>query len=243
MACISNAGYEAGAASQAGAIAAMAVLNAVVNAIIYEEQRRATNKITDMIEELANRKLALARYVHEHAKKFWPYEKDLVTDAFLETKHEPDYAALSTSWKQFASGGMDKMKAKYRRDVDHDCLPNTACFQVRWMHESTRMAMDSKSYGYRRAEARAEALNDRRFSKQYSALGLGRGILNTISTYQSLAGHLGIDNARTLAQTVNGGLQALGYVAQRLVGDGWGSGAQQQARQQYQPYAPLTLER
>lgn len=227
--CITNSDYENAADKQADAIRDQASKDVKIQIAILAARLYVSAKITSMIEDIAKRRLALAEAVHEHAKKFWPYEKNLVDDVFALQEQDPNYQANRGQWTYFTASSLEKAKDAFEKGLARQCLSQSTCGRVRWAREKARFKADTTSYAYRRSEARAEALNDQRYSKQYAALGLGRGLLGVVESYQNLAGATGLSSAHMIVDSINSGLTAYGYYRTRNAGDHWGAGATQQA--------------
>lgn len=226
MACISNGAYITAAEDQASAIRNQAITDTLIYAALALWQRNSATSIANMQNEIADRQLKLAEAVHDHAKKFWPYEKAIVDDAFAMNKQTPQYGALSAQWAAIADDSLRTARTDWLQVMRDRCLAPTKCEAARWDRVAQTSRADIISFADRQAEARAEALNDQRYSIQYSALGLGHGILNEINSYSDLSGYAGMSAGGILANSINSGLEALGYYRTRNDAPGWGSRAQ-----------------
>jgi hypothetical protein len=83
-------------------------------------------------------------------------------------------------------------------------LSNSRLFAI----EQSRSIINASNAGYRYAERRADALNDVRFSRRISVLGMGRNLPAQALSYAQAAA-----NAYTgLANTVSESLGGLGYL-------------------------------
>ena len=234
-ACISDSGYIAAATDQAQAIAVATAVDIAIQVVLHKKKRDATDSITDMIEGIASRKLALAKAVHEHATEFWPCEKDLVITTMSEQRHFAEYEVLGAEWTSATKDIHGTIMHKAYNKTAAKCSRFTNCDLYRLHYKTALFHEDVRSYAFRHAENRADALNDSRFNKQYAALGLGRGILTTINRYQQLAGQAGASAAETMTNSINSGLAAYGYVRGQILESGWGSGMRQQAIQKFEP--------
>lgn len=225
--CIGNEEYITAAKNQASAIETSAEMDAAISVALALWQRNSSSSISNMQKEIADRNMRLAEWLQDHASKFWPYEKDLVDDAFAETKHTEQYAALSTQWGSIMDDTLRRARSDWLEEMRQRCIRPTRCEDARWNRNAQKARADIISFADRQAEARARALNDMRYERQYAALGLGRGHLANVSSYQSIMGTLGGNAAGMLAGTINSGLEALGYYRTRERFEGWGSGARE----------------
>lgn len=243
MACITNEDYVEAAKKQASAIKTAAYVDTAIQAAFALWQRNSSLSIANMQNEIAKRNIKLAEAVHAHAKKFWPFEKAIVDDAFAENKATPQYGALSATWGSIMDDTLRRGRTDWLAEMRQRCLAPTKCEAARWDRVAQQAKADIISFADRQAESRAETLNDLRFARQLAALALGKGILNTVQSYQELSGTIGLNAGRMLEGSINSGLQALGYYTTRTQFDGWGQGAQQTlTRMPYQPQqAPQTF--
>lgn len=226
MACITNGGYYDAAEKQASAIKEQAVTDTAIQVALALWQRNSSGSIANMQNEIANRNMRLAEAVHDHAMKFWPYEKAIVDDAFAENKAHPQYPGLSASWGALMDDTLRRGRTDWLEEMRQRCLKPTNCEAARWDRVAQQSRADIISFADRQAEARAETLNDLRFSRQLAALGLGKGILANVKSYQDLSGTVGANARGALIGTINSGLEALGYFTTRTQFEGWGQGIQ-----------------
>lgn len=210
--CIGDAAYVEAAQAQADAIVNTAILDTAIYVALSLWQRNSSKSIANMQDEIANRNMKLAEKVHEHAKLFWPYEKAIVDDAFSMAKIEvADYTGLGIGWSNIAKEAMQDAKKDWIDETRKMCLAPTKCEAARWDRATSNTTADYMSFGDRQAEARMETLNDLRFSRQYNALGLGKGILGNSDTFSSIHEAVGKSAGQILLDSVNSGLTALGY--------------------------------
>lgn len=239
--CVTNGAYISVARDQADAIRSSARIETAINTALALWQRNSSASVANMQEEIAKRQRKLADYIHEHAKKFWPYEKAFVDDAFGVSKTSPPYAALAAQWGALSKDSLRKGKTDWLAEAKRRCLSPTRCEGARWDREAQRARTDVLSFADRHAEARAEALNDMRYSRMYAALALGRGQLNNVASFESIMGSVGMNAAHMLSNSISSGLELLGYATTRRSFDGWGQGARQQAYMQYTQDRPNTI--
>lgn len=230
MGCVGPSDYIKAAEAEADAIRQTATVDAAITAVIALWKRNSQNSIMGMRQNIADRKQILAEYVFTHASKFWPFEKSLVDDAFAVTKAEPAYLATSLSWSNITKTALGQGRGDWMQELNRRCLQPTSCEDIRWRRESGRLQSDSTSFADRFSEAKADALNDQRYARMYAALGIGRGVLNNVNSFQNLMGLAGDSAAGALASTINSGKAALGFYLNRdRVPDGWGQNARQNA--------------
>lgn len=221
--CIGDSAYIEAAQAQKTALVANATADAAIQVALALWQRNSSKSISNMQQEIANRNMELAERVHDHAKKFWAYEKNIVDDAFGEAKHAPLYDALSIGWTTLIDGSLSKAKSDWIKEAKKNCLSPTACEAARWDRKAQSTRADFISFANRQAEARAESLNERRYSRQHDALGIGRGILVRSNTFANLHATSGKSAGKFLIDSINSGVQALGLVSTRDAPERWGS--------------------
>lgn len=210
--CISGAAYVEAATDQANAIRTQAMIEAALNIAIALWQRNSSKSIANMQESIAKRNIRLAREAFEHAKKFWDCQKSIVNWAFGENKLQPDpfprYSQyMNIGFREFFDG-----LEHWDEDVDRHCLPqNNDCEMTRWYCHEAAFVADLSSFAARQEEAQAQSLNDRRYSRQYSVLSLGKGFMNNVASFSQIHGVAGLSAGALLNGAINSGLQAVGY--------------------------------
>lgn len=182
-----------------------AATDVAIAAALALYKRTASGAIADLQTDLARRAQKLAEKAREHAKKFWPYEDAFINDAFGEPKAKAQYQALSLAWGGMSDDAMNKGRTNYLDDMKQKCISVTDCEDNKWKRSQQLIKADVISHADRQAENREEALNDKRFARQYAALQLGRGYLGLIPSYQDLAGAAGITPKNVLFGLIKGG--------------------------------------
>lgn len=223
--CVDNNGYIEAAREEGRAIVTQAQMDVAISSALALWQRNASTSIAGMQEEIANRRTRLAEAVADHAQKFWPYEKDLVNDTFSEAKHHPNYSGLALPYQILTKDALRQGEKDWQRQLDRMCLPTSKCEKARWKSLAANAEADAISFGDRQAEARAEMLNDRRFSRQYTVLGLSRNILSDARTLEEVSAVPGKSAAEILTGSINSALEAYGYFTGRRQQDHWGQAA------------------
>lgn len=234
--CISDGAYVDAASRQASAIRSQATIDTLIYTALSLWQRNSAASIANMKNEIADRQMRLAEAVHAHAKKFWPYEKSLVDDAFAITKATAQYGPLSAQWGALVDDALRAARTDWLQVMRDRCLVPTDCEAARWDRVAQNARSDIISFADRQAEAREENLNDQRYAIQYAALGIGHNILNNVKSYAEIAGAAGLSAGSILAGSINSGLEALGYYRTRNEPSGWGSRAEQSLSTA--PYSP-----
>lgn len=218
MNCIDGGAYVAQAAAQAKSIIDEARVWALIQVAMMAAQRSSASGIADIQAELNTRRVRLAEELLAHAKKAWVEKKRFVDDAMSEGYHQPVYG---TAVAMVAEGGLreDNAKEMTEKALARLGVTQTPCDESRIGRGMAVARTDLVSHLMRSAEARAVALNDRRWSRQLAAVGMGRGVLQNALSMGALA-----DNGQTvrdsLVRTFNSGMALWGYSANR-----WSHGA------------------
>lgn len=208
--CIENDAYQDAAEKQAEAITREAWLWTAVQIAMMVARRAIEKHTTDLRFQLADRRMKMAEEAVAHAMKTWPYEKALVDETMDEPKYMPLYDAgvilAKTATKRAAAEMYDAFGEAVQRIAGSSglCLLNRSLSGVRLIET------DLTAHNMRSAEARALALNDRRFSRQYSVLGLGRGKLQTAMTFGDLSAYK-VKMGQQLVDMIGSGMKLWGY--------------------------------
>lgn len=223
--CVTDKQYINSAKAQADAIRRKAIADAAIFAGLALYQRNASSSIAKMQYEIADRQTKLAEEIHNHVTKFWPYEKDFVDDAFAEAKHKPLYSK-ALIWGSLSRDSLAAGEKDWKDELTSLCLGASRCMTNRWKRVAQNQRADVLSFAMRQAEAEADVLNDLRYNRQYAALGLGRGILADLKSYNDVAGMMRMSAGEMLTDTINSGAEALGYLLTPRQPDAWGEAAQ-----------------
>lgn len=219
--CISDGAYEEAARKQADAITSQATIDVAIQVALALWQRNSSASISNMQKEIANRNMRMAEDIQKHAEKFWPEEKRLVDDAFSESKAVPQYDGTALAWANIVQKSLDDGRQEWLQTMREWCLAPTRCEDSRWRRNAQQARANLMSFADRQEENRAQALKDRRYSRQYAVLSLNHGRLGTAQTYSDLAGVVGANAGMALNKTINSGLTALGYFTYRPPPTGW----------------------
>ena len=222
--CVSSFGYGAAGGLQASSIVVKATVDSAIQVAIALWERNSSKSIANMQNELADRNTKLAEKLYEHTKKYWPAEKALVNDVFSESKTVTQYTGLANGWAAMADTAVAAGRADWQRQMADRCAPVSQCDDARWQRNGQTVRTDLLSYAARQDEARTEVLNDRRYARQYAVLGLGKGQLRSLASYQSIANAVGTNASEMLIGTVNSALTTYGFYSNRVDANRWGSG-------------------
>ena len=199
-------------------------------------QRYTNSKIADIRYDLANRRMVMAEAAFAHAQIAWPKEKAMVDETMALVKATPQYnlalvsaSAVESSWLR-TDAEFDRMTSKLG-------IPVTQEDDLRTSRGMAIAITDLMANTMRNQEARAIALNDRRFSRQLSVLAVGHNKLAPAVKIGRLAG-LSADAVRNaFTSAVDIGMNVWGYEDNRIVGQtyaGW-----KERNQGQQRYAPI----
>jgi len=219
MACVDNIAYIAYADSRAQAVINYATADVAIATALALWKRTSSSTLADLQSDLGERQYRLAERVRNHAKKFWPYETAFLNDAFGEPYATPQYSSLALSWGGYVDNALTKGRTNFLTAMKQKCISVTDCEDNKWKRGQQLIKADIMSHADRHAEHRADTVNDRRFSRQYSALQLGRGYLGLVPSFQDLAGYSSLMPRGALFGTINRALQWWG--SQRIGDDPW----------------------
>jgi hypothetical protein len=225
--CVSDIGYVAAANAQASAIIFKASIDTAIQIGIALWERNSSLSIANMQDELADRQTILAEKIHAHAKLFWPREAALVNDIFGEGKVVTQYHGLATGWGQFSDIEIAAGRASWVEQMNARCTPVSKCEDARWQRNGQAVRADLMSYAARQDEARTQILNDRRYARQYGVLGLGKGQLRDLLSYQAIGNSIGTNASEMLISTVNSALTTYGFYSNKIDVQRWGSGTRE----------------
>jgi hypothetical protein len=230
---VTDVGYVAAASAQASGIVARGAADIAIQIGVALYERNSSRSISNMQTDLADRQMLLAERVQAHAILFWPEEAELVSDVFAETRATAVYA-LGTGWGEIAESTLAQARLVWLETSRQECFVPDRCDDARWQRNATMNQVDVTSYGFRQSEARMEILNDRRYARQLTVLGLGRGLANTLTSYQSVSQYSGLSAGDMLDAGISKALLAFNYHRyDPRTEDGWA--AQSSLREVYAP--------
>jgi hypothetical protein len=222
-ACVTDPAYVIAAAAKAKAILVQGATDVAIQVGIALWQRNASKSINNMQTDLADQQMKLAERVHAHAILFWPEEAELISDVFGEARAEAVYG-LGIGWGTIAADALAQARLVWLETSRQECFTPDRCDDARWQRNAAMNEADTRTYGFRQAEARKEILNDRRYARQLAALGLGRGLANTLVSYQGVSQYSGLSASGILEGGINSALRVFGFERYRNTeGDGWAS--------------------
>lgn len=193
-------GYIKAAEEQAKAIRTQWMVDIGVQLALATWSRYSSNMVTGLQHATADRQIKMSEEILDHAKKFWGKEADFVNDAFSNPKTDPQYCSTSASWGGKLDADMSDARSDYIDTMADMCQPVSRCMDARWNRNAFVRSADVRNYALRQEENRAQALNDQRYSWQYSALALGQGKLQDVLNFQDVAGISGANAAGMLSK-------------------------------------------
>lgn len=211
--CIEDEQYVGAAKKQADAILVEAQTWAAIQVALMIAQRQTAGAISDMQEELASRRMALAEEMLAHAQLTWAKEKAFVDETMAEPKHTTTYGIT-----QMMLNEMDRVEDIALEGIDTRLsrlgLSVGVCDDSRTRRGMATFRADIVSHTMRSEEARTQALNARRYSRQLGVVGLGRGTLQNAISMGGLS-KSGDGVRGSLIRTINSGMSLWGYSANR----------------------------
>lgn len=207
--CINDAAYVKAAQEQADSIESEAESWAAIQIALLVAQVTSSSYIADKQAELADRRYTMAKEAVEHAKKTWSYEQAFVQDTMGEAVHQPLYATA-----QIVMQETDRMEDLALEETEKHLtrlgMTVGACDDTRMKRGMAVARTDLVAHSMRSAEARAFMLNDRRYSRQLTAVGLGRGKLRDAVALGRI-GDTREGLRQSLIGTINSGMTLWGY--------------------------------
>lgn len=225
--CVSDIGYSAAGIAHGKSIIVKATIDSAIQIAIALWERNSSKSIANMQNELADRQTVLAEKIHDHALLFWPAEKALINEVFGESKVVTQYHGLASGWAAFADAENNAGRADWIDEMAARCTPASKCEDARWQRNAQAVRADVMSYAARQDESRTQILNDRRYARQYTVLGLGKGQLRDLMSYQSIGNTIGTNASSMLMSTVNSALTTYGFYSNRIDVSRWGAGARE----------------
>lgn len=213
--CITNGDYIAAAEKQASAIKTQAYTETAINVALALWQRNTSKSIASMQHSIAKRNLRLSQELYNHAIKFWPCQKELVAEVFGNGLAPIQSEALANQYSGFGRKALNDGEDAWRREAKRHCIQITACDDARWARFAAASDADLISFGDRQAEARAQSLNDVRYSRMVAALGLGKGLVTNIESFSNVHGAAGMSAATLLGGAINSATSAIGFHLRR----------------------------
>lgn len=177
----------------------------------------------DAAEKIAARQAEIAQGYLDIAKELqdlWRSQyKCLEIKATNESCAEPIY---TPDYEEQAGRYAMSVKKQFQQAYDQleQCL-SPYCTGMRQLLtrdiaiEEARSVADAVNYAYRYAESRAEALNDRRWTRMTELIGLGRGLVSMSLSYSQAAGQLYSSLGHQAAASIAGAGKLLGYAFTR----------------------------
>lgn len=223
--CINDEAYKAAAQKQADSIREEATTWAAIQIALLVAQQSTSSHIADQQANLAKRRYDMAKEAVEHAKKTWPFERAFVQDTLGEGVHQPVYSPAQIMLQE-----TDRVEDLALEDTEKHLarlgMTIGTCDDARMKRGMAVARTDLVAHSMRSAEARAFMLNERRYSRQLTAVGMGRGKLQSAVALGRIGD--GQEAVRgSLIRTINSGMALWGYSANRWThGANYATGAQ-----------------
>lgn len=211
---VNDAAYISAAGAHAAAISSRLTTETAIQVALTAAQYYVTNSIAKDQEKLGNRRVKLAEAVLEHAEDFWPEEKSLLNDAFNSPEPEVNYGEAHNQIFSPSRNIFVQSMEDGRRRAKAMCS-SLGRFKTRGETFRARVIGDAVTFAYRHEEAKRDALSDVLFSRRYTALGIGKGMLNNVNSFADVAAAAGLSAGQLLAGTIQSGMEALGYYSAR----------------------------
>ena len=181
---------------------------------ILDWQNNTDSLISDMRQELADRRMVMAESILAHAQIGWAAEQPFVQETMGMAKAIDDYniAAPVDTVVEEAWAGVDTSFDTTMRRLG--LAGANTCEDIRVSRGMALVKTDLWAHQMRQAEARTIMRNDRRFSRQASVLALGRNILQGATSMGQLGAGKEIIRGALLG-TINSAFQLAGYAVNR----------------------------
>lgn len=217
---VDDAGYIAVAEKQASNIILMGSIDAAIIAAQALYSRLASQSINDKQIEIANAQVKIAEAIERHIESFWDKENNYLDTVFKEPYHDLTYN-YPTQWSPIAESSIRDNMSGLQKTLQKHCKVPNQCEQNRYLSEGAKLGADVYSYAARQEEARQNANNDRRFSRQYHALGLGRGLMGQLSSYGGVASQAGYASGQSYDFMINQGESLYGSFFGQVAVPNW----------------------
>lgn len=214
MTGVNDTCYITSAGMHAAAISSRLINETAIQLALTAAQYYVTDSIARDQEKLGNRRVRLAEAVLEHAEQFWPEEKALLGDAFNTPEPVVNYGEAHNQIFSPARNIFVQSMEDGRRRARALCS-SLSRFKTRGETFQARAVGDAVTFAYRHEEAKRDALSDVLFSRRYTALGIGKGMLNNVNSFADVATAAGLSAGQMLAGTIQSGMEALGYYSAR----------------------------
>lgn len=207
---VNGLAYVAGASIHAGGINVRMAAETAIQVALVGAQWYVNNSISKDQEALGKRRISLAEKVLAHAQQYWPHERGLLQDAF----NAPDPYAEYSQTESYATGRVNNVyayaNADFQRRAKRRCS-TVVRLGARWDRNHALSSADTLTFGFRHDEYKRDIMDDVLFSHRYTALGIGKGMLNTVNAFGNISANAGMTAGRVLADSIQSSMEALGY--------------------------------
>ena len=208
-------GAVAGSRSDVGWVASTTVQQAAAIAVATISTAAAIDIAKDQ-HDIAERQVEIAEQIQDHLfDNYYPCELKALEEACNEEVEEPQYERHADRFTNSASLQFARVRMDLERAYNRFCCGNHVRALKDLAIAEAKTLTDSRNMAYRYAEARADALNDVRWSRRISILQMGRGLASTALAYSQAAGGTFSSLGTGLSQTASAALGRLAFVSNR----------------------------
>ena len=194
-----------------GWIAATTIQQVAAIAIV-KKQISAAETIASRQAKLAERYLRISEELHGlWQSQYVCIEVKATNESCGEAYHTPQYEEQAGRYALSVKRQFQQAYEQLEQCLSPYCTGMRQLLTRDIAIEESRATADAVNYAYRYAEARAEALNDRRWAHMTQLIGLGRGLVTQGLSYAQAAGQLYSSLGNQAAASMAGAGKLLGY--------------------------------
>ena len=183
---------------------------------IARMQIAAAEKIAKRQAAIAEGYLAIAKELQDLWREHYKcLEIKATTESCAEEIYVPEYEEQAGRYAMSVKKQFQQAYEQLEQCLSPYCTGMRQLLTRDIMIEEARAVSDAVNYAYRYAESRAEALNDRRWTRMTELIGLGRGLVSMSLSYSQAAGELYSSLGHQAAISVAGAGKMLGYAFNR----------------------------
>lgn len=201
--------------------AAIGIVSSIMGAMSASDSASATAAMAAAQERIANRQLAMA----EALNRFWsgtykPEEAQQLADAIAGVRY-PYVPRYNQTAGRMANTVKISFQHKLRdalRCNSRYCTGLTSQMVKDFSIAEALATSAAMNYAFRYEEAKAQALEDRAWSRREQALNLGRGMRSEAAAYSKTAAGIYGTLGQQASAAAGGALRLLGYGLERAFG-------------------------
>ena len=183
---------------------------------IARMQIKAAEKIAARQAEIAQGYLAIAKELQDLWREHYKcLEIKATAESCAEEIHVPEYEEQAGRYAMSVKKQFQQAYEQLEQCLSPYCTGMRQLLTRDIAIEEARAVGDAVNYAYRYAEARSEALNDRRWTRMTELIGLGRGLVSASLSYSQAAGQIYSSLGHQSAASVAGAGKLLGYAFNR----------------------------